>query len=508
MLQEPFRRIITHGLYKIKRSGVRLRFWSFCDSSFCDMTDHEIFDRKFLTKVTEVKTMGENNAVQDMTTGSPAKLIVRFMIPVCLGSIFQQFYNIADSIVAGQFIGVQALAAIGSTGSLMFFVTGWLNGLSSGFAILVSQWFGARQYDRMRHYVAMSVILSAGCALLMTAGFLIANEPILRMMNYSEDIMPDVKLYMGIIYAGLIVTAAYNALAAFLRALGDSRSPLYFLIISAVINIVLDIVFIAVFGMGVEGCAYATVIAQGISALLCYIYILKRFPILHLKREDFKISLESFGRLLALGTPMGLQFSITAIGTIIVQGAVNVYGEVYMAGFSAAGKIQNLTGCVFSSFGATIATYVGQNRGAGKIERVRQGVRCTQIMVLAWSIILMAAMYFGGRYMTWLFISPSETEVVNASVTYFHTVFWCYPFLGSIFIYRNTLQGMGYGLVPMMGGIFELAARSAIIMLAAGHVSYVGICLSDPMAWLAALIPLVPYYFYKMHQLTRLSPGC
>ena len=335
-----------------------------------------------------------------MTTGSPAKLIVRFMIPVCLGSIFQQFYNIADSIVAGQFIGVQALAAIGSTGSLMFFVTGWLNGLSSGFAILVSQWFGARQYDRMRHYVAMSVILSAACALLMTAGFLIANEPILRMMNYSEDIMPDVKLYMGIIYAGLIVTAAYNALAAFLRALGDSRSPLYFLIISAVINIVLDIVFIAVFGMGVEGCAYATVIAQGISALLCYIYILKRFPILHLKREDFKISLESFGRLLALGTPMGLQFSITAIGTIIVQGAVNVYGEVYMAGFSAAGKIQNLTGCVFSSFGATIATYVGQNRGAGKIDRVRQGVRCTQIMVLAWSVILMAAMYFGGRYMT------------------------------------------------------------------------------------------------------------
>ena len=440
------------------------------------------------------------NSIQDMTSGSPVKLILRFMIPMCLGNIFQQFYNIADSIVAGQFIGVTALAAIGSTGSLMFFVTGWLNGLSSGFAILVSQWFGARQYDRMRHYVAMSVYLAAGCAILMTAGLLAANEPILRMMNFSDEIMPDVRAYMGIIYAGLIVTAAYNSLAAFLRALGDSRSPLYFLIISAAINVVLDIAFIVIFGMGVEGCAYATVIAQAISAFLCFVYILKKFPILHLKREDFRISFHSFGRLLALGIPMGLQFSITAIGTIIVQGAVNIYGEVYMAGFSAAGKLQNIIGTVFTAFGATIATYVGQNRGAGNMHRVKQGVRCTQIMILVWSAIAMIVMYFGGKYMTWLFIDPSETEVVNVSVLYFHTVFWCYPFLGSIFLYRNTLQGMGYGLVPMLGGVFELAARTAIVMLVAGRTSFAGVCLSDPAAWLAALIPLVPYYFYTMRK--------
>lgn len=444
-----------------------------------------------------------SNNTHDMTAGSPAKLIIRFMIPMFLGNVFQQFYNIADSIVSGQFIGVTALAAIGSTGSLMFFVTGWLTGLSSGFAILVSQWFGARQYDRMRHYVAMSVYLAAAFAILMSVVLLIANEPILRLMNYSDDIMPDVKMYMGIIYAGLIVTAAYNSLAAFLRALGDSKSPLYFLIISAAINVVLDIVFIVIFGMGVEGCAYATVIAQGISALLCFIYILKRYPILHLRREDFRISFQSLGRLLALGIPMGLQFSITAIGTIIVQGAVNIYGEIYMAGFSAAGKIQNLIATVFSAFGATIATYVGQNRGAGRFDRVKSGVRCTQIMIIGWSILLMILMYFGGKYMTLLFISPSETEVIRASETYFHTVFWCYPFLGSIFLYRNTLQGMGYGLVPMLGGIFELAARSAIVMIVAGHASYRGVCLSDPAAWLAALIPLIPYYFYKMHKFTR-----
>lgn len=433
-----------------------------------------------------------------MTVGKPSKLIIQFMIPMFLGNVFQQFYNVADSIVAGQFLGVQALAAIGSTGSLMFFVTGWMNGMSSGFAILVSQWFGAKKYDRMRHYVAMSVYLSIILSVLMTVGFLAANVPILRMMNYSPDIMPDVTAYMGIIYAGLIVTAAYNALAAFLRALGDSRSPLYFLIISAAINVVLDIVFIVYGGMGVDGCAYATVIAQAISALLCFIYIVKRYPILHLKREDFRISFCSWGRLLALGIPMALQFSITAIGTIIVQGAVNVYGEIYMAGFSAAGKLQNIIATVFSAFGATIATYVGQNRGAGKMDRVRQGVRTTQMMIIVYSVFAMAVVLLLGRYMMWIFVSPSETEVIDVAVLYFRTVFWCYPFLGSIFLYRNTLQGLGYGLVPMLGGVFELVARAGIVLLVAGRTSFVGVCLSDPAAWLSALIPLVPYYIYIM----------
>lgn len=438
------------------------------------------------------------NTTNDMTVGNPVKLIISFMIPMCLGNIFQQFYNIADSIVAGQFIGVNALAAIGSTGSLMFFVTGWLNGVASGFAIIVAQMFGAKRYDRMRHYVAMSVYLMAVFSIVMTVGFEMANGTILHMMNSPAEVFGDVKGYMAVIYAGLGVTALYNALAAFLRALGDSKSPLYFLIISAVINVILDIVFIVVFGMGVEGCGYATVIAQGISAIFCLVYIVKRFPILHLKKEDFQVSMDSFKRLLALGIPMGLQFSITAIGTIMVQGAVNIYGPAHMAGFSAAGKIQNIVATVFVAFGATLATYVGQNRGAGKMERVRAGVRYTQYMVLAWSVFTMAVMFFLGKYLTYLFVSPSETDVINVAVTYFHTVFWAYPFLGSIFIYRNALQGMGYGLVPMLGGIFELVARAGIVILVAGRTSFAGVCLSDPAAWLAALIPLIPYYIYVM----------
>lgn len=439
-----------------------------------------------------------NNKTNDMTVGSPVKLIIQFMIPMFLGNVFQQFYNIVDSIVAGQFIGVDALAAIGSTGSLMFFVTGWLNGLSSGFAIIVAQRFGARKYDEMRHYVAMSFYLMAAFALVMTAAFLALNEPILRLMNSPENVMHDVKSYMGIIYAGLIITAAYDILAAVLRALGDSRSPLYFLIISAGINVVLDIVLICVFGMGVEGCAYATVIAQGISAMCCIIYIVKKYPILHLEKENFAISLDSFRRLIALGIPMGLQFSITAIGTIIVQGAVNIYGTTYMAGFSAAGKIQNIASMVAVSMGATIATYVGQNRGAGKMDRVKQGVNYCWIMLFVWSVIEMVLMYFGGKYFTHLFVSSSQTDVINVSVTYFHTVFWAYPFLCTIFLFRNALQGMGYGLVPMLGGVFELVARTAIVVFVAGKTTFAGVCLADPVAWIAALIPLIPYYFHIM----------
>ena len=438
------------------------------------------------------------NATREMTSGSPLKLILSFAVPLLLGMLFQQFYSMVDTIIVGKSLGVDQLAGVGSTGAINFMIIGFCNGVCSGFAIPIAQSFGAKQYDRMRHYVAMSIYLSIAFALVMTIGFSIANEPILRMMNYSDEIMPAVKGYMGIIYMGLLVTVAYDALSAFLRALGDSRSPLYFLMISAAINVVLDIVFIVVIGMGVEGCAYATVIAQAVSAFLCFIYICKKFPILRLKKEDFRISFKSFGKLLGLGIPMALQFSITAIGTIIVQGAINIYGENCMAGFSAAGKLQNIFMTVFVAFGATIATYVGQNRGAGKMERVKQGVRCTQYMIWAWSIIDMIAMFFFGKYMTYLFISPSETEVINVAVTYFHTVLWFYPFLGSIFLYRNTLQGMGYGLIPMLGGIFELVARSVIVTLVAGRTSFAGVCMADPAAWIAALVPLLPYYFYIM----------
>lgn len=434
----------------------------------------------------------------DMTTGNPMKLIIRFMIPMFLGNIFQQFYNLADSIIAGRFLGVDALAAIGGTGSLIFLVIGWMNGLTSGFSILVAQYFGAKKYDRMRHYLAMSVYLCIAFVVVMTAGLLYLNEPILRLMNSPEHLMKDISGYMAVIYAGLAVTAAYNALAAVLRALGDSKTPLYFLIVSAILNVVLDIVFIVYGNMGVVGCGYATVIAQAVSALMCLVYIIKKYEILKLSKADFRISKRSMVQLLSLGIPMGLQFSITAVGTIIVQGAVNVYGAIYMAGFSAAGKIQTIISTIFVSFGATIATYVGQNLGAGRMDRIRDGVRMTQVMILVWSAVMVAIIHFFGDILIQLFIDSSQKEVMDTAMIYFNTVSWCYPFLGSIFLYRNALQGLGYGLIPMMGGVFELIARVVVVGLIAGSAGFVGVCLSDPMAWIAALVPIVPYYFYKM----------
>lgn len=443
----------------------------------------------------------------DMTKGSVRRHLLSFMIPTCLGSLFQQLYNVVDSIIAGRFIGVDALAAIGSTGSLMFFVVGWLNGLAAGFAILVAQCFGAKKEDMLRRYGGLSLVILGCITIAMTALLLVWNRSMLQFMNSPKELLDDIELYMSIIYCGLIATAAYNIFSAVLRALGDSRSPLYFLLISAGLNIILDITFIIVFKMGVEGCAYATVIAQSVSALLCLIYIILRFPILHLHKKDFAFSFPMARRLLGIGIPMGLQFSITAIGTIIVQGAVNIYGTDHMAGFSAGSKLQGIGMTVFVAFGTTLATFVGQNRGAGRFDRVRAGVRMTAVMVFVWSLVMIFAVRIFGRHMLYVFLNPTETGAIQVGLTYFSAVTWCYPCLGMIFIFRNSLQGMGYGLVPMLGGVFELVARAAIVMAVAGRTTFFGVCLSDPSAWIAALVPLVPYYFYVMKKRKKSVSG-
>ena len=358
----------------------------------------------------------------------------------------------------------------------------------------------------MRRYVAMSVYLCVAFVVVMTAGLMIFNVPVLRLMNTPDEILTPTAAYMSIIYAGLCVTAAYNAFAAVLRALGDGRSPLYFLIISAVINAGLDVLFIVRFHMGVEGCAYATVIAQGISALLCLGYIVWKFDILKLQKVDFRFDFSMSRRLLSIGVPMGLQFSITAIGTIIVQSAINVFGADYIAGYAAAGKLQNMINSIFIAFGATIATFVGQNRGAGKMDRVHQGVKNTQIMILISAAVSFLIIHFCAKELMLIFVDGSQKLVIDAADRYFMAVSWAYPFLGSIFLYRNALQGMGYGLVPMLGGVFELLARGAVVMLVLRlGGGYVSTCLSDPAAWVSALIPLIPYYFYKMRKYSSLQ---
>ena len=280
--------------------------------------------------------------IKDMTKGTPWKLIFFFMVPVCCGNIFQNFYNIVDSMIVGRFLGVEALAAVGSTSSINFLVIGWITGMTSGFGIQLSQAFGANDHKRLRHYLAMSVYLCIGLAILMTGGLLLANGLILHWMNTPEDIFFNTKKYIGIIYAGLPVTILYNMLATIARALGDSKTPLYFLVISSVLNIILDYVFVAILPFGVAGAAYATVLAQAVSAVLCLVYVWKKFTLIHFTKKDAVIKGNSIYNLLAMGIPMGLQFSITAIGTMIVQASLNTLGATYIAAYSATMKIQNI----------------------------------------------------------------------------------------------------------------------------------------------------------------------
>ncbi|MEE0420383.1 MAG: MATE family efflux transporter [Lachnospiraceae bacterium] len=441
--------------------------------------------------------------IQDMTKGNPFRLILLFTIPVFVGNLFQTFYNLVDSVIVGQFLGVNALAAVGGTGSLMFLVLGWVNGMTSGFSILIAQSFGAGDDKRLRHCVVMSVYLCAAMAVVMTGGLLVANESILQVMNTPQEILGDSASYVGVIYAGLAATFAYNMLAGISRALGDSRTPLYFLVLSSALNILLDLLLVAVLPLGVAGAGYATVIAQTVSAVLCFCYIRKRYEVLRITREDRAFSARSAGQLLGIGIPMALQFSITGLGTMVVQASLNLLGASYIAAVSAVNKIQNIVTQLFPSLGVTLATYVGQNVGAGNYRRIRQGVRHSLVLELVFSVAAAVFVYFAGDFFIRLFVQDPTGEIRGIARQMFHIVAWFYPPLGAIFLFRNALQGLGDGLVPMLGGVFELIARVGAIVLLAGPFGFTGICFSDPAAWVSALIPLIPVYFFRMRREER-----
>ena len=438
--------------------------------------------------------------IKDMTKGTPWKLIFSFMVPVCCGNIFQNFYNIVDSMIVGRFLGVEALAAVGSTSSINFLVIGWIVGITSGFGIQLSQAFGANDEKRLKHYLAMSVYLCIGLTFLMTAGLLIANGAILQWMNTPEEIFYNTAKYIGIIYAGLPVTILYNMLATVARALGDSKTPLYFLVLSSVLNIVLDFLFVAILPLGVAGAAYATVLSQAVSAVLCLGYVWKKFPMIHFNKKDAVIKGRSICNLLAMGIPMGLQFSITAIGTMIVQASLNTLGATYIAAYAATMKIQNIMIQVYPALGTAIATYTGQNYGAGEMKRIKKGVNACLAIEAIYSVFVMALSWSVFPMAVRIFAEDPTGELYRIACQMFRISMWFFFPLGTIFIYRNVLQGLGNGFVPMMGGVFELIARALVIYVFFDSMQFVAICISDPAAWVSALIPLIPYYYWFMNK--------
>lgn len=439
----------------------------------------------------------------DMTMGKPFKMILNFTIPVFIGNIFQQFYSMVDAIIVGKFVGTKGLAAVGATGTITFLILGFLMGLTAGFTVLTSQKFGAGKMEEMRQTVGNAAVLSAIVSAIMTAVSMLGMRALLVFMHTPADIFDDAYTYIMIICGGIFAQVLYNILASILRALGNSRTPLYFLIISAVLNIILDLVFIIVFHWGAPGAAWATVISQGISGILCLLYIVKYVPELRLKKSDWKLRGNLVKSQISVGIPMGLQFSITAIGTMMVQSALNMLGSYHVAAFTAGNKIENIFTQAYVALGTAMATYNAQNIGAGKLERVRDGFRKANIIGIGYSIITGIVLVTVGKYLSYLFISDNAAEVIPMVDTYLRCVGIFLIPLHFVNVLRNGIQGMGYGILPMMAGVAELAGRGVTAVIAAERMSYFGTCMASPMAWIIASALLIGMYFYVMKDMKK-----
>ena len=441
---------------------------------------------------------------KDMTKGNPVKLIVAFFIPLMLGSLFQQFYSMVDAIVVGKFVGVNALAGVGATGSLNFLIIGFTNGICSGFAIMFGQSFGAKDFSLMRRYIANAIYLAAAVAVVLTPLTVILSRPILRMMNTPDEIINDACIYIQIIFAGLSVTMMYNAGSAILRALGDSRTPLYVLFLSSALNIVLDLVFVIAFRMGVAGVGIATVIAQAVSGIVCFIYMFKKYPVLKFVKQEWYVDIGHMKRLLSVGLPMALQFSITAVGSIIMQIAVNGLGAASVAAMTAANKIHLIFSCTLETVGIAMATYCSQNMGARKYKRIRQGITSANILACGIAVFDCAILTLFGRYLALLFLDSSETAIMAEAQMYLNVTSLAYPLLAILFVLRNSIQGMGYGLLPMMAGLCELLGRIIVAFGLVGKYGFFGATLASPVAWIAADLLLVGVYYYiRQHVLVK-----
>ena len=444
--------------------------------------------------------------IRDMTTGSPFRLILGFAVPMLMGLLFQQFYSMVDTIIVGKYLGVSALASVGSTSSIHFMIIGFCTGVCSGFSIPVAQRFGAGDHHGLRCFVANAGWLSAIFSAVMNIIVCFLCMDILRWMDTPDDIIQGAYDYIFIIFAGIPVTYLYNILAGIIRSLGDSRTPVYFLLLSSVINIFLDLFTILVMGMGVEGAAYATVISQAISGVLCFLYMRSHFPILRMTREERKFNLRMVKILCGIGVPMGLQYSITAIGSVILQTAVNGLGSLYVAAISAGNKLTLFFTCPFDALGATMATWAGQNVGAGKIDRVKEGVKYALLIGCVYAVAAFVILTLFSKYLALLFLDADEVSTIgNVSLFLFGNSLF-YIALVFVNVVRFSIQGMGFSTFAILAGVFEMFARTFAGMCLVPIFGYPAACFASPMAWIAADIFLVPAFLHCIKRLKSASP--
>jgi len=464
-----------------------------------------MYVRRQKKKLRERRKMEENKKTltKNLTEGSPMKLILGFALPMLFGLLFQQFYNLVDTMIVGKYLGVDALAGVGATGSINFLIIGFCMGVCSGFAIPVAQQFGANNMRKLRMYVANSAYLCILIATIVTTLSVVFCEPILRLMNTPSDIFEYSKEYIIVIFAGIPVIFLYNILSGIIRSMGDGKTPVVFLVISAILNIAFDIIFIVNFKLGIAGAAYATVLSQAISGIACLIFMIKKLPELKIRGDEWKPRTECIVMLCSMGIPMGLQYSITAIGSVIVQTSVNTLGSDYVAAVTAASKLSMLFACPFDALGATMATYGGQNVGAGKLDRLSMGLLSASILGAIYSVLAFAVLTLFGKQLGLLFLDAEEEEILANMHRFLIVHSALYIPLALVNIVRFCIQGMGFSVFAILAGVFEMIARSAVGKFAVPVWGFNAVCCANPAAWLLADAFLIPAFFRCLHKLQR-----
>lgn len=429
--------------------------------------------------------------MKDLTKGKPIRLILLFAVPLFVGQLFQLFYSLADTRIVGQTLGDEALAAVGATTTLSDMLLSFLNGLTNGFAIVIATCFGAKDESQMKKAMGGTILLGSCCAVALSGLCLLNMSGLLKLLNISPELFAAARGYIGIVIAGLLAATLYNICAAMLRAIGDSFTPLLFLILAAFLNIAMDYGFILCLHTGVEGAAYATVIAQAVSAFLCFLYMRRKYPQLTLKKEDFKPDMVLYKKLFGAGLSMGFMTSLVGVGTMALQTSINTFGTDIIVAHTAARKISSIYMLPFSVMGTTLATYCGQNLGAGKYSRIRQGIRDTVLVTFVWCTGVIISAYTVAPWLIRTVTATQKKDIIDTASLYLrvNTPFYYVPTV--ICLFRNSMQGFGDNRTPVISSSLEMIGKVLIALLLAPAIGYYGIIVAEPIVWFIMVIPLV-----------------